>query len=158
VLLQAAARRPGIDVVGDGPLADAVELAHGAGHVNYLGPLDRAAALERLRRASALILPSTWFEGHPLVVLEAFASATPIIASRIGSLVELIEEGVTGLLVEAHDADALADAFQWAREHPTELRAMGVNARRRYEALYRGDTHLAALREAYEAAASSTRR
>lgn len=158
LLLQAASRQPGVDVAGGGPLAHAVEQAHAAGHVSYLGPLEHAAALERVRHAGAMILPSIWFEGLPLVVLEAFASATPVIASRIGSLAELIEDGVTGLLVEANSADALADAVRWAGEHPRELRAMGVNSRRRYEASYRGGTHLAALREAYEAAASSTRR
>jgi glycosyltransferase involved in cell wall biosynthesis len=82
-------------------------------------------------------------------VVEAYAAGTPVIASRIGSLAQIVEDGVTGLLVEPHDADALAERLRWASEHPAEMRLMGVNARRRYESELRGPVHLAALMETY---------
>jgi glycosyltransferase involved in cell wall biosynthesis len=151
-LLDAAARVPGtISIIGDGPLADEVARAHVAGSVRYLGSEPRHAALGRMRDAVALVVPSVWYEGLPLVVLEAFASGTPVIASRIGSLEELVEDGVTGLHALPNDAADLATRIAWALDHPREMRAMGANARRAYEDRYRGKNHLASLLEAYAA-------
>lgn len=157
-LLQAVAQQPGsVRIAGAGPLARLVEQEAGAGHVEYLGSLDGSAALSEMRRANALVLPSIWFEGFPLAVVEAYASGTPVVASRIGSLAELVEDGVTGLLAEPHDAGELAQRLQWATEHPKEMREMGANARRRYEARFRGALHLAGLLEVYAASTRATR-
>jgi glycosyltransferase involved in cell wall biosynthesis len=135
--------------VGDGPLAPQVQAAASAGQVAYAGHLIRPAVEVELRGALALVLPSIWFEGFPVVVAEAYATGTPIIASRIGSLAELIEDGVTGLLVEPNDPGELAERLRWAREHPAGMRGMGRNARQSYEAKFRGPSHLAALLDAY---------
>lgn len=149
-LLRAAEAVPGfVRLIGAGPLASDVERADAAGKVAYLGPLTHPSVIGEIRRATALILPSIWFEGFPLVVLEAFASGTPVIASRIGSLAELIDDGMTGLLANPNDAVDLAAKIQQAISQPEEMRRMGLNARRAYEAQFRGHMHLAALREAY---------
>jgi glycosyltransferase involved in cell wall biosynthesis len=149
-LLHAAALEPGlVRVVGDGPISPQVQAAATAGQVDYAGRLARPEVHEEMRRAIALILPSIWFEGFPVVVAEAYATGTPIIASRIGSLAELVEDGKTGLLVEPNDPRAWADAVRWAHDHPEEMRRMGVGARRTYEATFRGESHLVALLEAY---------
>ena len=151
VLLEAARHVPGVvSVAGTGPLESTVGRSDDAGHIRWLGRLDTASVMERIRGTIALVVPSVWFEGLPLVVLEAFASGTPVIASRIGSLEELIDDGVTGLLVDANNAGELAERMRWANEHPDEMREMGVNARERYQRRYRGETHLAALEDAYE--------
>jgi glycosyltransferase involved in cell wall biosynthesis len=105
-----------------------------------------------MRRVVALVVPSTWFEGFPMVVVEAYATGTPVIASRLGSLAEIVEDGVTGLLVAPGDATELARSVRWAVDHPEEMREMGVTARRRYEARFRGPSHLAALLDAYQTA------
>jgi glycosyltransferase involved in cell wall biosynthesis len=149
-LLDAAALEPGlVRLIGDGPLAPEAQAAAAAGNVGYAGHLDRSGVQAELRQALALVLPSIWFEGFPVVVGEAFATGTPIVASRIGSLAELIEDGVTGLLVEPNDPGSLANGLRWARDHPGEMNRMGVNARRRYETHYRGPAHLSALMDAY---------
>jgi glycosyltransferase involved in cell wall biosynthesis len=150
VLLDAASVVPGVvRIIGGGPFASGVEQASTSGQVAYLGPVTRLSVIAEIQHAIALVLPSIWFEGFPLVVLEAFASGTPVIASHIGSLAELIEDGVTGLLAKPNDAVALADRIQWAIDNPDEMRRMGLNARRRYEERFRGHAHLAALLEAY---------
>lgn len=157
-LTAAAARLPGlVSVVGSGPLAPAVERADTAGDVRYRGALDRNSVAAAIRGAIALVVPSVWFEGLPLVVLEAFASGTPVVASRIGSLAELVEDGVTGLLVSPNDPDDLAGRMKWAADHPAEMGEMGLRARSRYEALYRGATHLSELRAVYESVARMTK-
>lgn len=150
VLLEAASAVPGVvRIVGEGPLASLASEASVAGHVAFLGSLPRSSVLDELRRSIALVLPSVWFEGFPLVMLEAFAVGTPVIASRIGSLAELIEDGATGLLAEATNPGDLADRISWAVAHPTEMLEMGANARDRYDARFRGKMHLTALLEAY---------
>jgi glycosyltransferase involved in cell wall biosynthesis len=156
VLLRAARRLPGtIRVAGDGPLQVVTARAGAAEDIEYLGLLEHSSVREELRRAIALVLPSIWFEGFPLTVLEAYATGTPVIASRIGSLAEVVEDGVTGLLAEAHDADGLAERLRWAVSHPEEMHEMGSRARERYEGLFRGPAHLEALLGAYAAAARS---
>jgi len=150
VLLDAAKLVPGVvRVIGGGPLAPLVEQADAAGDVAYLGSIARSAVGGELRSTIALVLPSVWFEGFPLVLLEAFASGTPVIASRIGSLAELIEDRVTGLLAEPENAADLADNIRWAAAHPDEMARMGLNARQRYVDRFRGQTHLASLMEVY---------
>ena len=158
VLLRAAALRPGmIRVAGDGPLQSLAKRAGAVGDIEYLGPLERLPVLEELRRAIALVLPSIWFEGFPLAVLEAYATGTPVIASRIGSLAEIVEDGVTGMLAEAHDAEGLGERLRWAAGHPQEMDEMGSRARHQYETRFRGPTHLAALLNTYAAAAGASR-
>ena len=158
-LLDAAVMVPGVvRVAGAGPLAARAQQAHAAEHIAYLGALTHAGVVDELRHTIALVLPSLWFEGLPIVVLEAFATGTPVIASRLGSLAELIDEGVTGLLAEPDNAAELADQIRWAIDHPIEMREMGAHARQQYEARFRGPAHLAALNEVYARAAHEGRR
>jgi glycosyltransferase involved in cell wall biosynthesis len=88
-----------------------------------------------LRRvADAVVLPSL-FEGFPNVLLEAMASGLPAVATAVGDVPSLIEEGVTGFLVPSGDAAALALALE--RLHalgPEARRAMGRAARAQVEA------------------------
>jgi glycosyltransferase involved in cell wall biosynthesis len=150
ILLRAAALQPGtIRVAGDGPLQPLVRKAAASGDIEYLGPLDPSSVFEEVRRAIAVVLPSIWFEGFPLTVLEAYATGTPVIASRIGSLAEIVKDGVTGMLVDAHDPDGLVERLRWAARHADEMQEMGRRAREQYETRFRGATHLAALLDIY---------
>jgi glycosyltransferase involved in cell wall biosynthesis len=150
-LVGAAALLPGlVRVAGEGPLSSVVEAAAEVGDLEALGPLDKDAVFDQLRGAAAMVLPSVWYEGLPVSVLEAYATGTPVIASRIGSLTEVIQEGVTGLLARPGDARDLAECLRWATDHPDIMRQMGFNARREYETRYRGRMHLEALLATYE--------
>jgi glycosyltransferase involved in cell wall biosynthesis len=149
-LVGASALAPGlIRVAGWGPLSPLVEAAARTGDLEVLGQLEKKAVLEQLAASVAMVLPSVWFEGMPVSVLEAYATGTPVIASRIGSLAEMIEDGVTGLLARPGDAADLAGRLRWASDHPDEMRQMGSAARRAYETTYRGGAHLAALLSTY---------
>lgn len=157
-LVRAAAREPGVvRVAGDGPLTSSVEKAAASGDLIALGRLGHSGVVRHLRTAVALVLPSVWFEGFPMAVLEAFATGTPVIASRIGSLAEIIEDGVTGLLVDPADDEALASSIRWATLHRGEMGRMGLTARSQYEMRYRGHSHLAALLETYRSVRRSER-
>lgn len=76
------------------------------GRVTLLGRLDAEQMLAEYRRAAALVLPSAQ-ETSPMVIAEAMASALPVVATRVGGIPHLVEEGRTGFLVEVGDIDAL---------------------------------------------------
>lgn len=147
-----------LDVAGDGPLASQVAEAATAGLLRYLGPLAGDEVARRMRNVLALLVPSIWYEGFPMVVLEAYATGTPVIAARIGSLEEVIDDGETGLLVTPGDPEDLARAIRWAVDHPDKMAAMGAAARQRYEDRYRGPDHLAALLDVYASTSAAPRR
>jgi glycosyltransferase involved in cell wall biosynthesis len=66
----------------------------------------------------ALLIPSMWFENGPTIALESMAVGTPIIASRVGNLAEIIDDGVCGRLVEAGDEHAIAQVLRDAATNP----------------------------------------
>ncbi len=125
-----------VRIAGTGPEAALLE---GTVGLQALGDLPSEAVHLEMSQSNALILPSIWYENFPRTLVEAFACGLPVIASRIGALAELIEEGVTGLLFEPGNADDLAIKMQWAQQNPTQMLQMGLNARKLYEAKYTAD-------------------
>jgi glycosyltransferase involved in cell wall biosynthesis len=89
-----------------------------------------------MSEAKFLISPSICYENFPLAVAESFASAVPVIASRLGSMAEIVRDGVTGLHFEAGNPADLAAKVDWAWNHPEEMARMGRAARMEYEAKY----------------------
>ncbi len=151
VLAGAMARSSGIDVrvAGSGPAADRLR---GIDGVTLLGSIGKAQVREQMTRAMVLVLPSICYEGFPRTLAEAYASALPVIASRIGALAELVQDGVTGLLFEPGNADDLAQKLAWAAAHPVQMRELGHNAREEYEAKFSADRNYAMLMDIYRVA------
>ena len=116
LLFAEAARRAGVTPVfaGDGP--QAAELAQKYPEARLLGWRSSAQIRADLRAARALVFPSLWYEGQPLVVMEAKALATPSIVSDTCAAREEIEDGVAGLWFKNGDADALAGAITRLRD------------------------------------------
>jgi glycosyltransferase involved in cell wall biosynthesis len=114
-----------------------------------LGSLNSNAVYEEMERAQALVMPSIWYENFPRTLVEALAHGLPVIASRLGALPDLVQDGVTGLLFEPGNAQDLAAKLRWAQEHPGEMAVMGRNARARYEALYTAERNYTQLMAIY---------
>ena len=72
--------------------------------------------------------PSSWFENQPLSVLESMAAGKPVVASRLGGLVEIIRDGGTGILVPPDDPAALAAAIEGLWDDKARAAEMGVKA------------------------------
>ncbi|GBC82164.1 Alpha-maltose-1-phosphate synthase [bacterium HR10] len=116
------------------------ELARGK-CVRFILDADDEQLVREYNRALVLVLPSVSTDlfgaYHPapelfgLTLLEAMACATPVIATTVGALPEVVEDGVTGFLVPPNDARALADRLRWLRAHPEEARRMGERGRAR---------------------------
>lgn len=145
---QAQAQVP-LTVLGTGPLADQVKQTRG---VTSMGQAPLTQVLEHMQKASFLVMPSLWYEGFPRTLVEAFSRGLPVIASRLGSMAELIEDGRTGILVTPGDAAALRQAMQWAADHPQRMAEMGTNARLLYERSFSPDRNHLLLRQIYDQA------
>ena len=141
VALLARMRRARPDVrgviVGDGPRRAEVERAvdaHGLGaRCRLLGARSDVAAL--LAALDVFVLTSA-SEGFPFVVLEAMAMERPVVATAVNGVPEIVEDGVTGLLVERGDGEALAQAVLDTLSHAERARAMGRAGRRRVKACF----------------------
>jgi glycosyltransferase involved in cell wall biosynthesis len=127
---------PGLRLViaGAGPLEDEVAAwASARPSVEFVGQVDSARCTELMAKARAVIVPSVWEEPFGLVVVEAMAVATPVIAAAHGSLAELITPGADGTLFAPSDPAALADAIADADAHPDQYETYGEQARKTYE-------------------------
>jgi glycosyltransferase involved in cell wall biosynthesis len=155
VLARAAAKHlPAvIEVIGAGPELSSLE---GVSGLRLLGWLNQEAVYARMREVSYLVVPSICYETFALTVVEAFANGLPVIASRLGSMAELVRDGATGLLFEAGNADDLAEKIAWAEAHPGDMARMGRAARHEYEMKYTPDRNYEALIRIYGAAMNST--
>ncbi|MFT4933466.1 MAG: glycosyltransferase involved in cell wall biosynthesis [Pseudoalteromonas distincta] len=148
VLLDAWRRLPDLHltIVGDGP--DAAALRERApGNVTFTGPLSPDDVQMHMLRAVALVMPSVWYEGFPMTIVEAYASGLPVIASRLGSLAEIVRHGETGLLFEPGSAELLATALREADQ--LELARMGTTSLEEYQMLYTPERNLEMLLDIY---------
>jgi glycosyltransferase involved in cell wall biosynthesis len=157
VTLVEAASAAGIPLtlIGDGPLAG--RLARIAGPtISMTGRLSSAETRAAMRRALAVAIPSTWFEGFPMTAVEAMEAGCMLIASDIGSLSEIVTP-TTGILVPPGNTSEWQAALTKALAAPDTL-AKGRSARRRFETHYSPAANVAALTTIYRDAIAATAR
>jgi len=128
-LLTASELSPGVPLViaGDGPLAARVRSAAN-GAISYMGRVNPEQVAQLARHARFTIAPSQWFEGMPFSVLESMAVGTPVVASRLGGLAEIVDDGTNGILVPPKDPAALATAMQALWDDEAGATEMGSRA------------------------------
>ncbi|OLB15188.1 MAG: hypothetical protein AUH07_03240 [Gemmatimonadetes bacterium 13_2_20CM_70_9] len=128
-------RRVRLVVVGEdwGGVADLRSLARTLGiedRILFKGLLARDEVLRAYASADVFVLPSL-FEPFGIVLLEAMAAGLPVVASRVGGIVDVVEDGKTGLLVPPRNPQAIADAIERLLSNPTLRQRMGAEARMR---------------------------
>lgn len=149
--MQASGQAVPIQIVGGGPdLADYRERAASLPHVTFLDQQPQEVCLRMAREALCVVVPSICSETFGLTVIEAFASRTPVVASRLASLAELVDHGRTGLTFETGDARALAEALGHMAHDPQRAAEMGIAARADYEAHYTPANNLRQLLAIYD--------
>lgn len=97
--------------------------------VVFAGFLPPGELGEIVGKATLQVIPSEWYEGFPMALLDAYACGTPVAASRIGSLAEIVEEGKTGVTFEAGSPRSLAAAVNELRGDAPRLKIMRSRAR-----------------------------
>ena len=152
VLVRAAAQLPEsrVLIVGDGEDREALEAL-----IGELGLADRVMLLGRrldvpdILAALDVAVCCSDFEGSPLSIMEYMASSLPVVATRVGGVPDLIDDGVEGLLVPPRDPAALAVAVARLLGDPGEARAMGGRGRERREREFDIDVMVRRLEDLY---------
>lgn len=138
-----------LSVVGEG---DERDLLENIDNLKLLGALSQQDVRSLMQSSLALVLPSICYENMPMTLVEAYSSGLPVIASRLGSLCHLVEDGVTGLLFSPGDANDLAEKMSWAKANPDAMAEMGRNARAKYLAEYTPEKNYEILMNIYDEA------
>jgi len=142
-----------LKIAGEGPLSSEVE-AFCAEHkdVEWLGPKGREEVGKLMGSARVLVFPSEWYETFGRVAIESFAAGTPVIASRLGAMAEIVEEMRTGLLFTPGDPRDLAEQLRWVFDNPALVEVMRLVAREVFETKYTMKENCRVLIGAYEMA------
>jgi len=135
-------------IAGAGPLRSLADSSPPC--IEWLGQRSRAQELALMKRAQVLVFPAEWYEGFPLTIAEAFATGLPVVASRLGAMAELVQDGRTGLLFTPGDPVDLAAKVKWAFAHPNELAEMGRCARQEFASKYTAERNYQFLYDIYQ--------
>lgn len=142
-----------LKIVGDGPLRNELEekvrMQGIDRYVEFVGRKSSDDCIKLLNCARFLVLPSLCYEGLPMTIGEAFACGKPVVASNLGSLAELVEDGKTGLLFEPGNLQDLANKMKWMIEHEDACIEMGKNARKVFEEKYTAGKNFEILMDIY---------
>ena len=143
-----------LKILGDGPIRAEMESLAREKHlpVEFMGFRSRDEILEIVCNAMFQVVPSEWYEGFPMVILEAYACGTPVVASRIGSLQEIVRENVTGSLFAPGDADDLAASIKGILGNGNRLEELRRTVRSYFEDHYTPRRNIDQLLAIYEEA------
>jgi glycosyltransferase involved in cell wall biosynthesis len=148
-----------LSIVGSGPAeASLRERARGVPGVRFLGALPHDAALRALREAAFAVVPSRWYENAPYAVIEALASARPVVAWRGGALAEIVGDGRSGLLFDALEPGSVARACAQLLGDAALVRRLAAGAREDYLERHAPEAGLAARERIYAAVSDERRR
>ncbi len=147
-----------LKLAGDGPLRQQLEQYCHTHQLNveFLGFCAREQVLKLVGNALLQVVPSEWYEGFPMVILEAYSCGTPVLASRIGSLNEIVQEGKTGYKFSAGDIDSLASSLHSILSDPDTLQSMRKTVRQVFLEQYTAERNLVRTQKIYEQAAKNT--
>lgn len=139
-----------LKVVGDGPLRYAFH-THLPG-IECIGYRTKSEVLSLMRGATCLVFPSEWYEGLPTTIMEAFGCGKPVVTSRLGSMKEILSEGIEGLHFHPGDPEDLARAVSLIWQNHDLRTSLSAGARRAYETRYTADANYPKLIEIYSRA------
>ena len=154
-LIAASSKLPKVPVriAGEGELIKKI-FTKSLKNVAFEGMLARQELRKFYGKARFLVVPSIWFEGCPMVILEAMGWGIPVIASRIGGLPEIVEDGKTGFLFEPGNVEDLADKMNRLWNDPDLCAKMGLAARKKAAEEYSEEIYYRRLMDVYQKAAS----
>jgi len=139
-------------IIGDGPERQSIEARFlDNNRIICKGWLQKDEVISNMKRCKALIFPSVWYEGLPFVLIEAFATGTPVITSKLGAMTELVTDGWNGFHFEvanSHDLHTKIELFLQLDEK--ERGQLYENARATYLTKYHPQIHYQTILPLYE--------
>lgn len=150
-----------LKVMGDGPLMEKVKNIvkdKKVNNIEFLGFQSKENAARYMKGARFIIIPSLCYESFPRIIAEAFAYGIPVLASELGTMKSLIDDGRTGRLFEPGNERDLAKIAEWMFGYPEVLELMGVNARQEYENKYSAQKNYQFLKNIYNHAIAAKKK
>ncbi len=142
-------------VIGDGPEKESLQRQFGdASNITFAGNMEKQSVLAAMKKCKALIFPSLWYEGLPFTIIESFATGTPVLASRLGSMEELIQNAFNGYHFEPSSEDIKRKVMQYAQADQETQRNLQAGARKTYLDKYHPDTHYKSILAIYNSVVS----
>jgi glycosyltransferase involved in cell wall biosynthesis len=147
-------------VLGDGPMRPALDQAAAriGSRLKVKGFVAQAEMFTWMNAAKALLMPSLWYEGDPMVVIEAFSLGLPVIASDTGNTAATVSAEGAGIVYTPGNAGELAVALQQIADDPPGTRRMRQGARNYYLAAHTPEKNYERLMEIYGHAVRATER
>ena len=141
----------GLVIIGDGPdleqLRTLARALHVQDRVSFVG---RTADVGRYLSVMDIFAMCSAYEAFGLVLAEAMSAALPVVAARVDAFPDIVEEGVTGLLVPPQNPKALAHTLATLVQQPERRRAMGAAGLTRYEQLFHEERYIQEVAACYE--------
>jgi glycosyltransferase involved in cell wall biosynthesis len=141
-----------LKIVGTGPMAPEAAKLQAAGKLEWLEQSPREEVLQLMKSATALLFPSLWFEGMPMVLVEALATGLPVIASDLGSMAEMIRHEETGMLFEPGNVGRMVDCTRRLVSDHLLRTSIRHNARASYLLHFVPEANVRRLEQIYERA------
>ncbi|MGB9844830.1 glycosyltransferase family 4 protein [Methanothermobacter tenebrarum] len=139
-----------LHIVGKGPYFEEMrKLARDDKRVIFHGFLRGKRLMDMYRMANVTVVPSIWYDNSPMVVYESFICSTPVVASGIGGVPELVRDGYNGFLFEPGNVDELANILNEISENPKILRKLEKGARKSSKK-YDIKRHMSSLEKIYK--------
>ncbi|MFC1709281.1 glycosyltransferase family 4 protein [Candidatus Omnitrophota bacterium] len=161
VLLRAVA---GLDVtlkiIGTGPFEEELKKIIAQEHisnVNFLGFLDHSCIQHEIAKSLFCVVPSIYYDNYPNAIMESFALGKPVIASRLGGMPELVQEGITGYLAEPGNIQDLKAKIKALIHDKNLIFSMGKTAREWVEEKLNPEHHYDVIIREYERLVQSKR-
>lgn len=129
------------DPIADQNLLDYISENGLSDRVQFVGFQSGDALKELIRNAICIVCPAIWYENMPNTVVESYAYGKPVVASRLGSLAEIVEDGKTGFLFEPKNDEEMADKLRILYNNPEMVINMGRYARKKCEEEYNENLH-----------------
>lgn len=142
-------------VIGEGPAADDLRklvAECGTDRVEFAGYRGGDELKTLLAESQFVVLPSRLHENLPFAIMEAFASGKPVVASQVGGIPEMVEDGVDGFLFPVGNVDALGECLRRMLADRAAREEMGRRGRAKAERLYRREAHYERIVEIYRGA------
>jgi glycosyltransferase involved in cell wall biosynthesis len=131
-------------IIGDGPqrqYLEEIKEQKNLDNITFLGKLQGEQLTRTVRNSRLVIIPSTWYDNSPNVILESFALGKPVLAANIGGIPEYVNENVDGILYQHNSVDELREKISFLMENQVLCEEMGRAARKKAELKYNPEVH-----------------